>query len=209
MSNFKCLKIAPIYYFTVLEDRCLKLKCQQGHTFSEVSKKNSSLPLSAPGGYPCSFTYRSIIPAFASIFIWIPPLCLCVSFLLLKGTSVIGLRSTLMQYGLFLTWLYMQWLFLRSHSEIPGGYEFLGNSIQSTVLWCGVLFAFNWFIFTSILPVVVDRLIIANIKIVLAVCQTYSNLSTYIHHLINFSLLTSTIYLHSPNGAWRHREVEA
>lgn len=102
--GLKCLEKTEIYCFTVLEDRCLKQRSQQGHTLSEA--------LSAPGGPRHSLCYRNITLNSASAFIW-QSLCLCVSFLLIIRPSVIGLGSTLIKYGLILTWLYLHRLYFQ------------------------------------------------------------------------------------------------
>lgn len=72
------MKTTDIYFFTVLENRCLKPRCQQGHVLSEVSNKKLSLLLSAPGGPTYSLGYRSITPGSASVFILPSPVSLCV-----------------------------------------------------------------------------------------------------------------------------------
>lgn len=66
--------------------------------------------------------HRCIAPISASIFIWPSP-CVFVSkfFSSHKDTSL-GIRPTLIRYGLILTWLYLQspCFQIMSHSQVPG-----------------------------------------------------------------------------------------
>lgn len=116
VTKCRCLKTTEMYYFSVLENRCMQLRCQQGHIPSGASKQSPSLPLSAPGGPGCSLGCKSITPVYASVFIWPSPGCLCVSFPLLIRTSIIAVGSPLMQYDLILTWSHLQRLcFQKDH----------------------------------------------------------------------------------------------
>lgn len=66
-----------------------KSTCQQGHTPSEGSRKESSPAVPAHGGSWRSLACRRSPPVLASIFTW-PSVCLCP---LLIRTQVAGLRA--------------------------------------------------------------------------------------------------------------------
>lgn len=68
-----------IYYLMVLEARCLKSRCQQGHTPYEGSRKKSfcasSLIIMVVNNRWHSLPYNGVIWISASVIWWRPPLC--------------------------------------------------------------------------------------------------------------------------------------
>ena len=161
----------------VLEDRCLKPRYQQGHFPSEVSRKNPSLTFSASYDPRGPVGCRSRAPVSASIGIQPSPLCVfsykdSCHWIRVHPNPVWPHRNLLTSAKTLCS--------ERSHSEVPSGHEVLGDTIKPTTLWYQALFDFHWLSFTSVLPVIVDRLI-PKIKTALTLCWTYSNLFTYIN----------------------------
>ena len=72
-----------------LEVRSLTTRCQQEHTPSRWSRRDSFLPLLASGGFRCSFASDCISPTSSSTKKTSQGLLTCVS---LKRTLVTGLR---------------------------------------------------------------------------------------------------------------------
>ena len=96
VSQTGWLKTREVYSLTVLKIRSPKWRGCQGHTPSETSGVGSFPPLPTPGGSRRSLAHGSIIPTSASIFMWLPPLCLFAFSPSYKDTGHIGSGSTLM-----------------------------------------------------------------------------------------------------------------
>ena len=76
-----CLETIEVYRLPVLEAYSPKLRCQQGHPFSEALRKDPPLPLLASSGYiPWHFlACRCIPPILASVVTGHSP-CVFVQF---------------------------------------------------------------------------------------------------------------------------------